>query len=503
MDGFNIDTWLASNAFAGQAVQPVAPQPAVDPQLFAQLFANMGQQGVMGDDMGGALQQHTQHEQSRATPNYDSDEVELEDDEELGGSGGSGRGRGGRRGGGGGGGGGGEDSNKGPWTHEEDEHLVRLVDKFGARNWSGMSKHIKGRSGKSCRLRWLNQLNPNVKKGPFTAEEDRSIIALHKIHGNKWATIAKNLPGRTDNAVKNHWNSTLRRRENEDVGPFVPLAGASLEDESRGGMDDVLKSLMQQSSTGHANPNIMAAYDPNANAGYMQPKDEEDTEDDGQGHKRRRYNGPDAIDPADSPLRSLINSAVREVLAREMPLILQMFSRTLKQSLAAQPRMELPGLLAALDTYINTAVAHRTEQHLGTSQPGSQPQQQQQQQQLALPAPLAAAAGAPPAGGVSSPQDLMQLLQQHLPPSEDALNPDFTSLLFGVALQQQQQQQQQHLQQPQGLQQAVHGHEQHQPQQQQHHDAVQAVAAMLGGGQQQQQQLQLLQQELKQEPQAQ
>mmetsp|Transcript_25632 Transcript_25632/g.69535 ORF Transcript_25632/g.69535 Transcript_25632/m.69535 type:complete len:368 (+) Transcript_25632:2524-3627(+) len=163
---------------------------------------------------------------------------------------------------------------------------------------------------------------------------------------------------------------------------------------------------------------------------------------------------------AESPLRSLINGAVKEVLAQEMPLILQMFSCTLKQSLAAEPSMELPSLLTALDTYINTAVAHRTEQHLSPLQSGQQqqsqqhqqhPQQQHQQEKLALMAPLAAAAGAPPAGGVNSPQDLMQLLQQQAllqssqqQPSEgEALTPDFTSLLFGVAVQQQQQQQQQ------------------------------------------------------------
>ncbi|KAI5590674.1 hypothetical protein POPTR_004G033100v4 [Populus trichocarpa] len=102
---------------------------------------------------------------------------------------------------------------KGPWTPEEDQKLVDYIQKHGYGNWRTLPKNAGlQRCGKSCRLRWTNYLRPDIKRGRFSFEEEETIIQLHSILGNKWSAIAARLPGRTDNEIKNYWNTHIRKR---------------------------------------------------------------------------------------------------------------------------------------------------------------------------------------------------------------------------------------------------------------------------------------------------
>ncbi|XP_042500750.1 transcription factor WER-like [Macadamia integrifolia] len=102
---------------------------------------------------------------------------------------------------------------KGLWTVEEDNILMDYIRVHGKGRWNRIPK-VTGlnRCGKSCRLRWMNYLSPNVKKGDFSEEEDDLIIRLHNLLGNRWSLIAGRVPGRTDNQVKNHWNTYLSKK---------------------------------------------------------------------------------------------------------------------------------------------------------------------------------------------------------------------------------------------------------------------------------------------------
>ncbi|KAK9668002.1 hypothetical protein RND81_13G028000 [Saponaria officinalis] len=141
--------------------------------------------------------------------------------------------------------------NKGAWTTEEDMKLADYVQQHGAKKWKTVSlKAGLNRCGKSCRLRWLNYLRPNIKRGSISDEEEDLILRLHKLLGNRWSLIAGRLPGRTDNEIKNYWNSHLSKKVNQQGKktemPLPPTTSSPMIiDESKG---KIVKSVVMEDS---------------------------------------------------------------------------------------------------------------------------------------------------------------------------------------------------------------------------------------------------------------
>ncbi|WVZ53843.1 hypothetical protein U9M48_004732 [Paspalum notatum var. saurae] len=123
-------------------------------------------------------------------------------------------------------------TNKGAWTKEEDQRLVAYIKAHGEGCWRSLPKAAGLlRCGKSCRLRWINYLRPDLKRGNFTDDEDELIVKFHELFGNKWSLIAGRLPGRTDNEIKNYWNTHIKRKllaRGIDPQTHRPLAAAGI-----------------------------------------------------------------------------------------------------------------------------------------------------------------------------------------------------------------------------------------------------------------------------------
>ncbi|XWS26469.1 hypothetical protein CRYUN_Cryun26dG0035100 [Craigia yunnanensis] len=141
--------------------------------------------------------------------------------------------------------------NRGAWTAEEDQKLAQVIEIHGPKRWKSVAaKAGLNRCGKSCRLRWMNYLRPNIKRGNISDQEEDLILRLHKLLGNRWSLIAGRLPGPTDNEIKNYWNSHLSKKikQNEKQNRGSRMQESVLENSKVSEVDFVPKGIEEGTS---------------------------------------------------------------------------------------------------------------------------------------------------------------------------------------------------------------------------------------------------------------
>lgn len=138
---------------------------------------------------------------------------------------------------------------KGPWTPEEDHKLLAYIQQHGHGSWRALPpKAGLERCGKSCRLRWTNYLRPDIKRGKFSSQEEQAIIQLHALLGNRWSAIASHLHKRTDNEIKNYWNTHLKKKLIQmgmDPITHKPMKNNNEETKSKDNINSTLSHMAQ------------------------------------------------------------------------------------------------------------------------------------------------------------------------------------------------------------------------------------------------------------------